>query len=115
MERPTKEQVDAVLAKHPSTLPCNPRRDGCILAAEVRALREERDLFRTAGEAAELRIVELREEVASKQRAYESTAAAFRATINRAEALVDRWNEMSFVVHPNECAEDLAAALQGES
>lgn len=36
----------------------------CNLGAEVRRLREERDLFAEAGRAAELRIVELREQVA---------------------------------------------------
>jgi hypothetical protein len=59
-ERPTKEQVDFALEFE------RDKATGVvaeILAAEVRALRAEVAMFRDAGHAAELRIVELRAEL----------------------------------------------------
>ena len=67
MDRPTKEQVDEAM----DIGACGDAEARLVLMAEVRALREElaecqrnRELATAAHDAAELRIVELREELA---------------------------------------------------
>lgn len=60
MPRPTPEQLQTALTVADQS---RPPHYVAVLAAEVRALQRELDLFREAGHAAELRIVELVKEI----------------------------------------------------
>jgi hypothetical protein len=78
-----------------------------VLAHDVRRLREESRLFREAGHAAELRIVELREETArlreildsanEEARAFQAGYKRERATLARVEALLELEHDDSTV------------------
>lgn len=102
MERPTQEQVDNALRLadlngddlQPFKLVELYNMPG-VLAAEVRALRRDLQLFRDSSEAAELRIVELRAEL-----------AAFDTMVRRLERLRDEW------IAPNEAGTAADADVQ---
>lgn len=79
------------------------------LSARVNHLREERDLFRTASEAAELRIVELREALADVDRANDRRALK----LARVEAQYRRWRPTLSSTSPSFVV-DMDAALRDE-
>lgn len=105
MTRPTPEQLQTAMIVADQS---RPPHYVAVLAAEVRALQRELDLFRSAGEAAELRIVELREEVkfaTARADDNEATVRRLLATLARVEELPARWRG-------HESRADLAGAAE---
>lgn len=136
--RPTKEQLQTALATAEHS---RPPRYVAVLAAEVRALlrdleglkseskvldshcdlhmrelralREERDLFRTASEAAELSIVELREELGRERGA---SKPELRKQIQELESAIARVEALCDMQHADRLIRvgDIRTALRGQ-
>jgi len=131
MTRPTKEQVDRALSFVNDTEWAGHDPDDDIygtLAAEVRALREERDFMESESRRWRESVAKLRAELSECSAQYASAAAAseaaelriveLRAIIARVEALLSAWKLLSWKASAYETCkpmfDQLEQALRGD-